>query len=84
MQQRNMFKTVEIKKGKDTFQASLDEGVLSAPNKLGKDVTEVDVDGKTYKVLESTIDERDDLIYLTLELPKGSSGAKSNDESSEG
>jgi len=79
-----MFKTVEIKKGKDTFQASLDDGVLSAPNKLGKDVTEVDVDGKTYKVLDSTIDERDDLIYLTLDIPKGISGAKSNDESSEG
>lgn len=79
-----MFKTVEIKKGKDTFQASLDEGVLSAPNKLGKDISEIEVDGKTYKVLDSTVDERDDLIYLTLELPKGSSGAKSNDESSEG
>jgi hypothetical protein len=56
-----MFKTVEIKKGKDTIQAS-----------------------KTYKVLESTVDERDDLIYLTLELPKGSSGVKSNDESTKG
>jgi len=79
-----MFKTVEIKKGKDTLQASLDEGVLSAPNKLGKDISEIEVDGKTYKVLESTVDERDDLIYLTLELPKGSSGAKSNDESTKG
>ena len=79
-----MFKTVEIKKGKDTIQASLDEGVLSAPNKLGKDVTEVEVDGKTYKVLDSKVDERDDLVYLTLELPKGSSGVKSNDESTKG
>jgi len=79
-----MFKTVEIKKGKDTIQASLDEDVLSAPNKLGKDVTEVEVDGKTYKVLDSKVDERDDLVYLTLELPKGSSGVKSNDESTKG
>ena len=79
-----MFKTVEIKKGKDIIQASLDDGVLSAPNKLGKDVSEVEVDGKTYKVLDSTVDERDDLIYLTLELPKGSSGVKSNDESTKG
>jgi len=78
-----MFKTVEIKKGKDTLQASLDEGVLSAPNKLGKDISEIEVDGKTYKVLDSIVDERDDLIYLTLDIPKGIK-EKANEQSKQG
>ena len=77
-------KTVEIKKGKDTIIGTLHKGVLSLPNVLGKELSEISFDGKTHGVLEVRIDERDDILYLTLELPKGSSGAKSNDESSKG
>ena len=77
-------KTVEIKKGKNTILGTLHRGVLSLPNVLGKDLSETSFGGKTHGVLEIRIDERDDLIYLTLELPKGSSGAKSNDESTKG
>jgi hypothetical protein len=54
------------------------------PNVLGDSVSEIAFEGKTYKVTDSMVDERDDLIYLTLELPKGSSGEKSNDESVKG
>ena len=77
-------KTVEIKKGKDTIQGTFYKGVLSVPNVLGDSVSEIAFEGKTYKFSESMVDERDDLIYLTLELPKGSSGEKSNDESVKG
>jgi|TARA_E500000178_G_C16633401_1_gene578707 hypothetical protein len=77
-------KTVEIKKGKDTIQGTFYKGVLSVPNVLGDSVSEISFEGKTYKVTDSMVDERDDLIYLTLELPKGSSGEKSNDESVKG
>ena len=77
-------KTVEIKKGKNTILGTLHRGGLSLPNVLGKDLSEISFGGKTHGVLEIRIDERDDLIYLTLELPKGSSGAKSNDESTKG
>ena len=82
-QQRNM-KTVEIKKGKETILGTLHRGVLSLPNVLGKDLSEISFDGKTHGVLEIRLDERDDLLYLTLEVPKGSSGVKSNDESVKG
>ena len=77
-------KTVEIKKGKDTIQGTFYKGVLSVPNVLGDSVSEIAFEGKTYKVTDSMVDERDDLIYLTLELPKGSSGEKSNDDSVKG
>ena len=77
-------KTVEIKKGKDTILGTLHKGVLSVPNVLGKELSEISFDWKTHGVSEARIDERDDILYLTLELPKGSSGAKSNDESSKG
>ena len=77
-------KTVEIKKGKDTIQGTFYKGVLSVPNVLGDSVSEIAFEVKTYKVTDSMVDERDDLIYLTLELPKGSSGEKSNDESVKG
>ena len=65
-----MFKTVEIKKGKDIIQASLDDGVLSAPNKLGKDVTEVEVDGKTYKVLDSKVLDHEDIYFGKTKILK--------------
>ena len=76
-------KTVEIKKGKDTIQGTFYKGVLSVPNVLGDSVSEIAFEGKTYKVTDSMVDERDDLIYLTLEDPKGT-GAKANEQSTEG
>ena len=79
-----MFETVEVKKGKEIIQGSLDDGVLSVPNVLGKSVSEVIINGKSYNVLESNVDVRDNLIYLTIDIPDGKSGAKSNDESTEG
>ncbi len=82
--QPHSMKTVEIKKGKDIVLGTFYKGVLSLPNVLGESVSEIAFDGKTYKVTDSRLDERDNLIYLTLELPKGSSGAKSNDESAKG
>ena len=77
-------KTVEIKKGKETILGTLHKGVLSVPNVLGKELSEVSFEGKSHGVLEARIDERDDILYLTLELPKGSSGEKSNDKSTKG
>ena len=76
-------KTVSIKKGKDTLLGTLHRGVLSLPNSIGKSVTEIAFDNKTYKVLESRVDERDDLIYLTLDVPDGT-GEKANEQSTEG
>ena len=76
-------KTVSIKKGKDTLLGTLHRGVLSMPNCLGESVSEIAFDNKTYKVLESRVDERDDLIYLTLELPNGGKKEGSNDKSNE-
>jgi hypothetical protein len=76
-------KTVEIKKGKKNIQGTLHKGILSLPNELGESVTEIAVEGKTYMVTETRVDDRDDLIYLTLDVPDGT-GAKANEQSTKG
>ena len=78
-----MFKTVEIKKGKDTIQGTLDEGVLSVPNKIGKNLETISIGNKSYKVIDERVDERDGLLILTLDVPDGT-GAKANEQSTEG
>jgi len=77
-------KTVEIKKGKSSYLGTLHRGVLCLPKDIGESISEISFDNKTYKVLEERVDDRDDLIYLTLELPNGSKKEGSNDKSNEG
>ena len=59
---------VKVKGSKGNIVGMLKDDVLELPNQLGKDPSEVKIDGKTYKVLSSSVDERDDIILIKLAM----------------
>ena len=64
--------------------AVMQDDVLELPNFLGKEKDEpttIVVDGKSYKVVSVSLDTRDDILKLKLELPMGSPTTKSQGES---
>lgn len=79
------WKEVIVKNGKESIPAFMRGNELNLPNKLGKDQQQVNVGGKTYKVLSQSIDDRDNIITYTLELAgaspkeKGEANAESNE-----
>lgn len=79
------WKEVTVKNGKESIFAFMRGNELNLPNKLGKDQQQVTVEGKSYKVLSQSIDERDNVITYTLELAgarpkeKGEANAESNE-----
>ena len=58
---------VTVKGSKGNIPAMLNGDVLEVANQLGKDPSDVTVDGQSYKVLSSSVDERDDIIKINLE-----------------
>jgi len=59
---------VKVKGSKGDIPAMLKGDVLELPNQLGKKPSEVSVDGKTYKILSSSVDERDNVILIKLAM----------------
>ena len=59
---------VKVKGSKGNIVGMLKGDELELPNQLGKDPSEVKIDGKTYKVLSSSVDERDDIILIKLAM----------------
>ena len=41
---------------------------VNCQNKLGKEVKTIVIDNKKFTVLSSKVDERDDIIFLTIDL----------------
>ena len=74
---------VTVTHGKKELPAMQRGADLHLVNKIGKP-TSVVVDGKTIKVESYTVDERDDIIQVKLDLPKGRSKGASDDQSPEG
>mgnify|MGYP003138073291 CR=1 FL=1 len=64
------------------------ENNVNCPNKLGKEIKTIVIDNKKFTVLSSKVDERDDIIFLTIDLsidkptkevaPDGKSDKRSN------
>lgn len=78
------WKNVLVKEGGKEMPAVMQDDVLELPNFLGKEKDEpttIVVDGKSYKVVSVSLDTRDDILKLKLELPMGSPTTKSQGES---
>ena len=85
------WKSVTVKQGSDSIEALMQGDMIELPNFLGKNVDEpttISVDGKSYKVISVSLDARDDILKIKLELPMGSPMSKtqgeSNDKSTKG
>ena len=74
---------VKVKGSKGNIVGMLKDDVLELPNQLGKDPSEVKIDGKTYKVLSSSVDERDDIILIKLAMAS-TKQEKSDDKPTKG
>ncbi len=80
------WKEVTVKKGNKSYNAFMRRDDLELPNNIGKPET-VNVDGKTLKVKDFWVDERDDIIKIKLDVPMGTPTIKdgeSNGKSDEG
>ena len=74
---------VKVKGSKGNIVGMLKDDELELPNQLGKDPSEVTVDGKSYKVLSSSVDERDDIILIKLAMAS-TKQEKSDDKPTKG
>ena len=74
---------VKVKGSKGDIPAMINGDVLEVANQLGKDPSEVKIDGKTYKVLSSSVDERDDIILIKLAMAS-TKQEKSDDKPTKG
>ena len=74
---------VKVKGSKGDIVGMLKGDELELPNQLGKDPSEVKIDGKTYKVLSSSVDERDDIILIKLAMAS-TKQEKSDDKPTKG
>lgn len=74
---------VKVKGSKGDIPAMINGDVLEVANQLGKDPSEVKVDGKSYKVLSSSVDERDDIITIKLAIAS-TKQEKSDDKPTKG
>ena len=61
----------------------LNGDVLEVANQLGKDPSDVTVDGKSYKVLSSSVDGKDDIITIKLAMAS-TTKEKSDDKPTKG
>jgi len=69
---------VKVKGSKGDIPAMINGDVLEVANQLGKDPSEVKVDGKPYKILSLSLDERDDV--LTIKLAMASTNKEKSDD----
>ena len=60
------WQSVTVKGTKGDIPANLNGDLLDVPNQLGKDPKSVIIDGKTYQILSSQLDERDDVLKIQL------------------
>jgi hypothetical protein len=77
------WQSVTVKGAKGNIPAMLNGDVLEVANQLGKDPSDVKVDGKSYKVLSSSVDERDDIITIKLAMAS-TTKEKSDDKPTKG
>jgi len=80
-----MIEIDKIKLGSKDIEVVInDRREISFKGKLGKE-NSFSWKGKSYEISDSFYDERDDLTYINIELPKGSSQSESsNGKSSQG
>ena len=69
---------VKVKGSKGDIPAMINGDVLEVANQLGKDPSEVKVDGKSYKISSLSLDERDDV--LTIKLAMASTKQEKSDD----
>ena len=72
------WQSVTVKGAKGNISAMLSGDVLEVANQLGKDPSDVLVDGKSYKVSSCSLDERDDV--LTIKLAMASTKQEKSDD----
>ena len=77
------WQSVTVKGAKGDISALLNGDVLEVANQLGKDPSDVTVDGKSYKVLSNSVDERDDIITIKLAMAS-TTKEKSDDKPTQG
>ena len=77
------WQSVKVKGSKGDIPAMLNGDVLEVANQLGKDPSDVTVDGKSYKVSSSSLDERDDIITIKLAMAS-TKQEKSDDKPTKG
>ena len=77
------WQSVTVKGAKGNIPAMLNGDVLEVANQLGKDTSDVTVDGKSYKVLSSSVDGRDDIITIKLAMAS-TTKEKSDDKPTKG
>jgi hypothetical protein len=80
-----MIEIDKIKLGNKDIEVVInDRREISFKGKLGKE-SSFSWKGKSYEISDSFYDERDDLTYINIELPKGGSQSESsNGKSSQG
>ncbi len=69
---------VKVKGSKGDIPAMINGDVLEVANQLGKEPSEVKVDGKSYKISSLSLDERDDV--LTIKLAMASTNKEKSDD----
>ena len=74
---------VKVKGSKGNIVGMLKDDELELPNQLGKEPSELTVDGKAYKVLSSSVDERDNIILIKLAMAS-TKQEKSDDKPTKG
>ena len=77
------WQSVKVKGAKGNIPAMLNGDVLEVADQLGKDPSDVTVDGKSYKVLSSSVDGRDDIITIKLAMAS-TTKEKSDDKPTKG
>ena len=61
----------------------LKEDIVNCPNVLGDKPKTITIDNKKYTALASYVDERDDIIYLTIDLSNDKPKEKPDGKSTE-
>ena len=77
------WQSVTVKGAKGNISAMLSGDVLEVANQLGKDPSDVLVDGKSYKVSSCSLDERDDVLTIKLAMAS-TTKEKSDDKPTKG
>ena len=77
------WQSVTVKGAKGDISALLSGDDLEVANQLGKDPSEVKVDGKSYKVSSCSLNERDDVLTIKLAMAS-TKQEKSDDKPTQG
>jgi len=78
------WQSVTVKLGGDEYDAMMRGDEIFVPLMVDEELPIIEVDGKSREVLSVRVDERDDVVYVTVKPDGSTERSKSDDEPVEG